>query len=272
VRDSGVFTTQILISLEDVETVNRIIVGCTKIVYWIYGPESQWTNFILKHLLSPSKEQLVQVFFNDILDYPSLSLIPKEIESKYSDQVEQVDHATVSRSLQRYVKCNILEITNESQNRRRGPGRPGRNDGTRPGPVSVYSATESEIAIRKFVLRPVPRGLIYGALYESDVLTQYLKFHHYVNMIYCKYANVKEYLRSKKAKVVMDSELLDNRTTQFLNNQEFFRQKSDKDIMKRATNLANSDVIKQNWEKDELYTNFFISGWRCYPVMEFSNI
>ena len=228
-------------------------------------------TLFLSTLSNHQKSRLVQVYFNAKITSSGVSFIPKEIESKFSDQVEQVIHSTVTRSLQRYVKVNILERSNESQ-RPRHPGKPRRNYDTKPGPASFYTTTKSEIAIRKFVLSLVPRGSIYGFLLESNVLFQRLKFQHYADMIYRKYADVKEYLRSKKSMFIVDSKLLDSITLQFLNDQDFLRRKSDKEIMNDATNLANEDVIKRNWENDELYTNFFIGGWRCYHAMEVSNI
>ena len=261
-------STQIPITFEEMEMINRVLIGCTKVVYRYRGPESQWCKLV-RRTINPSKEQLVKVFLYDKLSTAYFS--PKDIESKFSEQVEQVDHATVSRSLKKFARVRVLQSSNERQQRPR-PGKKKWNDKINPGPTSIYTTTENEAILRKFVSKLGPRGIIYGHLYESDILTEYLKFYYFSYMIYCKYTDVKNVARSWKAKFVMDTKLLQETTSRHLLNQKFVRQRSDKDLMKIATQLAKADLIKRNWEDDKLYTEFFIEGGRCYPVIEASNL
>jgi hypothetical protein len=252
------------------DMITKIVMGCTKDVYRYYGPESQWRSRV-RELLKPSKEHLVQLLSYRTMISSGTYFNPKDIERKFSEEVGDVDHATVSRSLKKFTKVKVLQSSDDS-NRRLRPGRPGRNDRINPGPRSSYSISSSEAALREFVSRIVPRGIIYGYLYESDVLMQFLKFHHYSTMMRCKYGNMKEFEKSLRAASVLDTKSLNETTSQHLAKQTFLRQKSDKDITRAATWLAKEDLIKRNWEDDELYTQFFIRGGRCYEVIEESNL
>ena len=49
---------------------------------------------------------------------------------------------------------------------------------------------------------------------------------------------------------------------------------SNKEIMRLASRYATDHILnhKPNWRTDELYTNFFKSGYYAYPVIEASNL
>ena len=99
------------------------------------------------------------------------------------------------------AKVNILKSSNESNEIQRKPGKPRKDDRTdkSPGPISNYAPSEHELGLRNFVSRMLPRHAIYHHLYECDVLMEHLKFLHYTKMMRCKYSDVNEIVKSKKA-------------------------------------------------------------------------
>ena len=76
------------LTFEDMTTIIKIVIGCTKIVYRYYGPESQWSNMTIK-LLKPSKEHLVQLFMYEHSKSSDENFSPKEMESRFSEYVRK---------------------------------------------------------------------------------------------------------------------------------------------------------------------------------------
>ena len=225
-------------------------------------------------LLKPSKGQLVRLSAYEHSKSSGEYFSPKDIELLFSEYVEKVDHSIVSNSLKKLAKVNVLEKLYENEEIQRKPGKPRKDDRVDklPGPTSKYTQSENEITLRNFVSRPVPREMIYRHLLNSDVLLEHLKFLHYHIKIRCKYGNVNEIVKSIQAKGPITQESLDEFKSRFLHNQNFWRQKDDKQIMLFATEFAKMDLRQRDWRNDSLYTEFFVDGGRCYPVIEESNV
>jgi hypothetical protein len=258
------------ITLKDIDTIIEIIAGCTKHVYRYTGQEDQWYNRITNYrhrIMKPSKKLLAQI---SIVKSPlDLRISPKQLESKFS---EQIDHETASHALTNLTKVNYLQ---ESQDvRAKRPGKPKKDDveNIPPGPKSIYTISNDVLNLKNFVERAFPRAVIYQHLLKCDVLEQFLKFHHYSGMIRIKYTDPDEMVRIEKAKRPIDEKSLDKFKKKLEQHRCLLNQKNDKEIMLDASKKAKQDVRGRDWKCDPLYTEFFILGGLCYPVIEQSNV
>jgi hypothetical protein len=255
-------TNDILIP-ETILLINRVIIGCTKLVNFL-GAENQWKTEI-RRSLKPSIEYLVTTLVIDLSKQDEeRRFSPKDIEIRFSESVGNVHHSTITRSLRKLVSLNHLKIVKDNSRKRPGRPRASSTNTGRPGPKSEYSRSEAEVFLDNFVRTLFPRGMIYFSLYEAGVLSRLLKFFHYEQMISLKYSEIEQILKIEKAKAKHKVDSFGVIEPMCLSLQKDLKKKTDERIMIDASKLTKRDLRVRNWQNDRLYTTFFKTGGLCY--------
>jgi DNA-binding transcriptional ArsR family regulator len=258
------------ITFADILIICKVLIGCTKDVYRYYGPEEQW-NRKIKKLVRPSQIELVV-----LKKYKSLErrtdnesiFSPHDLQSEFSRDVKKIDQPTVSRALKILSKVKYIEKIDIV---RKGPGKPKANDRENTsGRKSYYKKTDDK-EITTLLSRFAPRAIIFQHLHESDVMEQFLKFHHYNNLIRTRDTKINDLMEIEKAKGILTEESLIALKNDYEEKHNLLSNKNDKEIMRVSSKLAKMDLTNRDWQTDELYTEFFKRGFLAYRVIEQSN-
>ncbi len=100
---------------------------------------------------------------------------------------------------------------------------------------------------------------------------QFLKFHHYNNLIRTRDTKINDLMEIEKAKGILTEESLIALKNDYEEKHNLLSNKNDKEIMRVSSKLAKMDLTNRDWQTDELYTEFFKRGFLAYRVIEQSN-
>lgn len=259
------------VTFRDIPIITRIVIGCTKYVYRYFGPEDRWYNKVMK-LIKPSNRELVQtmVIRKSKRGHDSdLKFIPKEVQMKFSETVNEIDQPTVSRALSQLTRVKYLEKVMDVH---QGPGKPKTYDnGKIPGIKSLYTEVYGQ-KLTDYVTRLSTRFIIYHQLRESDVIEEFLKFHYFKDYMVIKFSTIHSLLEVEKAKGQLTEESLAKLNEEYKGQQRLLKSKTKNEIMIYASKSAKFHLTTSDWRTDELYTEFFKEGFRTYEVIESSNL
>ena len=248
--------------------INRILVGCRKIVYdqenKLYDRNFRLSKTsdsylsllsINKHLMSNSNTNKVDLHI----------FRQKIVKSLMPDELQNVNSSIITRHLRWHTKKNILirerDRVLDRSNNGKLPGRPeihGENMNNLSGPKSYYSKTEFFLNLQKLVCELVPRAIIYTILRDSIIIERFLKICEYKKLLKIKHTDVNDMI--KELKTLRPFPESDFKKDQYKQKQsELLRLKRKKLLMSIASEKAKLLVQELDWN-DRIYTKFFIAG------------
>lgn len=166
-----------LLTLEDFMVINRILIGCTKVVY---SAEIHFYNE-KTGVFNPSLKKHVGKSLYDIVknEYNNTHFSQTQLQSKLHGDVRNIDRSDLHDVLNQYKRIHILTKEN---NLERPRGRPSIENSKLTHRNSIYSSDPYFVSLNETLDKMEARVILYGYLDESNLLTRYLDVRHYAKM------------------------------------------------------------------------------------------
>ena len=168
-EDKGFFT------VEDLLTIDRILVGCSKLIT-SYSQHRLVPDNV--KLLSRAQKKRLGTF---LLGYFATLVKGKQkfrqlgIRNSLPEEVRNISKSDLSRILSTLVDWNIIVPTQEHKRKRGAPNQESRELYEIAGTKSLYQPSEYLMTLKRVVSKPQVKKLIYTMVFESNLLYRYLR-------------------------------------------------------------------------------------------------
>ena len=257
----------------DHTTVSRILIGSTKYVYRVLGPEIFWKNKVLTTKTSDENMAQTLGYYSDLSIFTQ-----KDLMSKYNTQVardindDYINKSTVSKLFKKTDRLNITKKLTEDD-LPNGPGRPGTDKRERsPGRQQFYVKVNYQ-DLKRVLSNNTYLGLIFYYLRDADVLQQWFKFNYYRDFISDKYRPIDDLIRIDSARRVLSEGDLEIIKSKHIKEKEVIKKwnLTDQKLMAIASQEAKKHIALEEWRTDHLYKQLYREGYRVYEIPEFTN-
>jgi hypothetical protein len=166
-----------LLTLEDFMVINRILIGCTKVVY---GAEIHFYEEKIG-IFNPSLKKHAAESLYGILknEYKNTHFSQTQLQKKFHGDVRNIDRSDLFNVLTQYRNIHVLT---KEKNLKRPRGKPSTEDSKLTHRNSIYSSDPYFISLNETLDKMPVRVLLYGYLFESYILRRYSDVCHYAKL------------------------------------------------------------------------------------------
>jgi hypothetical protein len=246
-----------LLTLEEKILINRILIGCSKLILTSYFKDVKKTA---KTRSKPSKKALVSTYsiIDLIMKVKDRSKFrPSNIRKKLPDENKDIQSADLSDILKSLSDMNLITKTQKDARKRGSPSKDSEYEAGERGIHSFYQSTEYFVSLKQVISKPVVRMLIFSFLLESKLIYRWLDHVCLLTFYMLKFGN-----KDTSRKIDMATGITHNR----LKNEKLYDKVTyldDKRLKEFADKTAVS-VLQHFEEYEEMFTNLYIMGGICF--------
>lgn len=252
-----------LLTLEDFMVIHRVLIGCTKMLYSI---EIRFYNDKKGVFIPSLKKHAGQSVYNIVNNgNKNTHFSQTQLQSTLLGEVRNIDRSDLYDVLKQYKNIRVLQKEN---NLKRHRGKPSIEDSKLTRRNSIYSADPYFISLNKTLDKIEARVIIFGCLFESNLLTRYLDVCHYARIRQLLVFGAEKMTHNIKKLGVLtekDLEAFQLKLKQQFNALRKLDDKQLRDLSREETEF----VLKLNSEKNKRWNenwcrDFFLRGGISY--------
>ena len=242
-----------LLTLEEKILINRILIGCSKLIYSVYTQDAKKTA---KALSRTSKKELASTYSTihltmRVKDRPKFR--PSNIKKKLPEDNKDIQPADLSDILKSLSNINLITKTQKETRKRGSPSKNSDDEPSERGRHSFYQPTEYLEKLKQISAKPIARILIFSFLLESKLIHKWLDFHCLLALYISKFSTIDNIKNIDRAVGMIPDELKIeklHKDTASLN---------DEKLEELAHKFAVS-ALQHFEEYEEMFINLYIIG------------
>jgi hypothetical protein len=242
-----------LLTLEEKIWIDRIIIGCSKLIYSSYLQGAKNTAKAYSKLSKKDQVSTYSITHLTMSVKDRSKFRPSAIRKKLPDEDKHIQASDLSDILKSLSNINLITKAQKDAGKRGSPSKNSEEDPSEHGRQSFYQPTEYLDSLKQVIAKPMARKLIFAFLLESNLIHKWLDFNCLLALYISKFRNVYNIKNIDKAVGVIQDELKD--------------EKLHKDLAsitdKRLEGIAHkfAELALQHFEEyEDMYTNLYIMG------------
>lgn len=243
-----------LVTLEEMIIINRILIGCSKLVVSSYVAGARKRA---RALSKPTTKRLVSITsilkLNRTDKYENKNFRPSDLRRQLPDEIKNVQAADLTDTLRYLSNLNMVTKTKRDRGKRGAPPRSSKKDLSQPGRQSFYQQTEYIKKLKQTVAKSIVRKLLFSFLLESNLIHKWLEFQCLLAFYLLKFNDINTIRKIGKAVNIIGEES---------KNENLYRNVNQYDDrkLKRLANRQAILILKRFKEHEELFTSLYING------------
>ncbi|HJT49340.1 MAG TPA: hypothetical protein VJ729_14240 [Nitrososphaeraceae archaeon] len=242
-----------LLTLEEKILINRILIGCSKLIYSSYLQGAKNTAKAYSKLSKKDLASTYSIIHLTMRVKDRSKFRPSNIRKKLPEENKDIQPADLSDILKSLSSINLVTKTQKDTRKRGSPSKNGQEDPSERGMHSFYQPAEYFEVLKQVIAKPMARKLIFGFLLESNLIHKWLDFNCLLALYVSKFSNIDNIKNIDKAVGVIQDELKD---------EKLYREVASL-TDKRLESIAHKFAISalQHFEEyEEMFTNLYLIG------------
>jgi hypothetical protein len=248
------------LTLEDFLLINRILIGCTKLMY--FHKADCHDLYVSKKGPESRKSFAGLLAFDTILRMGTSDSVfrAKNVRTGFPEDVQKISYSDLSRILRMLKR---VKLTDQQRPPNKKSGRPKSDEKRSHETNFYYSKSGYLLLLEKLITKPLARSILISLLVEAKVIQRYIEYSCLYALYEIKFFGLSYVLRTLQAREKLDTKQMAG----YEKNLSVFAKivnSHPKQMKSVAHKMAQHQMNIRDFKNDAFYNHYYIMGGIFY--------